>query len=165
MFAYQYADVLPDILTLAKGLGGGFPVGAVLAKKEVADAFQFGDHGTTFGGNPLACSAAFATLKTIIEDDLLSEVNKKSGYFIEKLHSLAAKHQVIKNIRGKGLMIGVELSVKGKDLVIKLMNKGVLANVTSDYVVRFLPPLTISLEEMDIIIARLDDSLKELASE
>ncbi len=152
MFAYQYADIVPDILTLAKGLGGGVPIGAVVAKENVAAAFQPGDHGTTFGGNPLAASIAYTTLKTIIEEDLCHEVLQKSEYFVNKLKLLAEKHAIIREIRGKGLMLGVDLKESGKALVPEMAKHGVLANCTADTVIRFLPPLIISTSEIDRIV-------------
>lgn len=161
MFAYQYANIVPDILTLAKGLGGGVPIGAVVAKEEVASAFQPGDHGTTFGGNPLAASIAYTTLKTIIEEDLCQQVQQKSEYFVNKLKQLAARHQVIKEVRGKGLMLGIDLQEPGKALVPKMAELGVLANCTADTVIRFLPPLVIDYTEIDKIIEVFDTVLSE----
>lgn len=161
MFAYQYADIVPDILTLAKGLGGGVPIGAVVAKAEVASSFQPGDHGTTFGGNPLAASIAYTTLKTIIEEDLCQQVQQKSEYFVEKLNQLAEKHQVIKEVRGKGLMLGVDLKEPGKELIPKMAELGVLANCTADTVIRFLPPLIISHAEIDQIVDVFDTVLSD----
>jgi len=161
MFAYQYADIVPDILTLAKGLGGGVPIGAVVAKENVASAFQPGDHGTTFGGNPLAASIAYTTLKTIIEEDLCQKVQQKSEYFVNKLNQLAAKHTVIKEIRGKGLMLGIDLKEPGKALVPEMAKHGVLANCTADTVIRFLPPLIIDYSEIDQIVKVFDTVLSE----
>ncbi|MGK7394794.1 MAG: aspartate aminotransferase family protein [Candidatus Cyclobacteriaceae bacterium M3_2C_046] len=161
LFAHQDYGVKPDILTLAKGLGGGIPIGAVLAKKEVAEAFDFGDHGTTFGGNPLACAAAIATLKTIISENLTQHAREIGDYAMDQLRQMAKRTKSIKQVRGKGLMIGIELAFEGKEVVLKMMEKGVLANVTAGKVIRFLPPLIISRDEMDQILKVFMEALQE----
>ena len=162
MFAFQHFGVTPDILTSAKALGGGFPIGAVLAREEVATAFDYGTHGTTFGGNPLACVAAYATVSTILSENLYSQARQKGDYFIGKLKEAARDLCAIKEIRGIGLMIGVELDFKGAEVVTKMMEKGVLANCTEDTVIRLLPPLTITNDELDRILDVLIQSIEEV---
>lgn len=161
MFAYEHYDILPDILTLAKALGGGFPVGATLVKEKVAEAIQFGDHGTTFGGNPLACSAALASIKAITQGDLLKRTAKLGNKTIKKLKDFAASERCIKEIRGMGLMIGIELNFPGRPIVEKLINKGILGNVTADKVLRLLPPLIIKEKDLDKVVTTLIQTIKE----
>jgi acetylornithine/N-succinyldiaminopimelate aminotransferase len=157
MFAYEHYGVEPDILTLAKALGGGVPIGAVVLKEEISNALSFGDHGTTFGGNPLACSAALAAIEVIeelIKDD---KVIEKGRYFIRKLENIMEKYNFIKDVRGLGLMIGVELEFNGADIVKKMLEKGFLINCTSDTVLRFLPPLVVEQEHIDALVDALDE--------
>ncbi|MFC2170361.1 aspartate aminotransferase family protein [Calditrichota bacterium] len=164
MFAFQHCGVMPDILTSAKALGGGFPIGAVMAREEVASAFDPGIHGTTFGGNPLGCAAAFAAVNTILSENLPERAKENGDYFIEKLRKAAAGSKAIKEIRGIGLMIGIELNFNGGEVVNKMLDKGVLANCTSDVVIRLLPPLIISKSELDIVFEVLMDSISEVES-
>ncbi|MFW6157318.1 MAG: aspartate aminotransferase family protein, partial [Balneolaceae bacterium] len=161
MFAYQHAGIKPDIVASAKALGGGFPIGAVIAREEVASAFEYGDHGTTYGGNPLACAAAFAALSTIVEENLAEQAKKRGLYFKEKFGRVAEGWDAIKEIRGMGLMIGVELNFNGKKVVEQMMKRGVLSNCASDTVMRLVPPLIISEKEIDTIIDVLVESIKE----
>jgi acetylornithine/N-succinyldiaminopimelate aminotransferase len=162
MFAYEHYGVEPDILTLAKALGGGVPIGAVVLKEEIAKALSYGDHGTTFGGNPLACSAALASVEVIeelIKDD---KVIKKGEYFISKLMNLKEKYSFIKEVRGLGLMIGIEIEFNGSEIVKKMLEKGFLINCTSDTVLRFLPPLIVEKEHIDALIDALDEIFAKL---
>jgi len=162
MFAFEHYGVEPDILTLAKALGGGVPIGAVVLKEEIAKALSYGDHGTTFGGNPLACSAALASVEVIeelIKDD---KVIEKGKYFIRKLENLIEKYNFIKEVRGLGLMIGAELEFNGADIVKKMLEKGFLINCTSDTVLRFLPPLIVEKEHIDALINALDEVFTEI---
>ncbi len=161
MFAFQHYDIKPDIITLAKGLGGGFPIGAVLVSNKLKDVLKFGDHGTTFGGNPLACAAALATLKTIINDDLLSHIAKMGKYLQQELWNLHNHHKCIKEVRGMGLMVGIEISINAKEIVKKMIKKGVLINCTSDRVIRLVPPLIIEKNEIDIVVNTLSEALYE----
>jgi len=162
MFAFQHFGVTPDILTSAKALGGGFPIGAVLAREEVATTFDYGTHGTTFGGNPLACAASLAAVNAILEEDLPAQAQVKGNYLVEKLKTAAREISYIKEIRGLGLMIGIELDFNGADVVNRMMEKGVLANCTEDTVIRLLPPLTITNDELDRILDVLIQSIKEV---
>lgn len=159
LFAYQVYGVEPDIMTLAKGLGGGVPIGAFLAKGEVAAALKPGDHGSTFGGNPLATAAATAVLETILADGFLAGVKEVAGYFTAKLEELAAKHPVVKEVRGKGLLLGMELEVAAGDVVNDCREKGLLINCVAEKVLRFLPPLIITKADVDEAVAILDQAL------
>ena len=143
-FAFQHFGVLPDIMTLAKTLGGGFPIGAMVAKKDVCDLLVPGTHASTFGGNPLACSAAIAVMETIEQEKLLDNVRDLSGWFIQELKKLQKEFSVIKEIRGTGFMIGMELTVKGTGFVNRCRNNGLLLNCTHDTVIRIMPPLGIT---------------------
>ena len=157
LFAHELFDVKPDIMTMAKGIGGGVPMGGILATEKVASAFVPGDHGTTFGGGPLVCAAANAVLDTIEEDNLLDNVNEVGNYFIEELKKL--DKEIISDVRGKGLMVGLELTKPGAEYVDKLREKGFLINCTADKVIRFVPPLIITKEDIDEFVKALDEIL------
>jgi acetylornithine/N-succinyldiaminopimelate aminotransferase len=157
LLAWQHTGVKPDIMTLAKGLGGGVPIGAILASEKVLKAFGPGDHGTTFGGNPLACAAANATLSVLVEEDLPGNAAKMGSYMTEALNGLKAKYPaLITGVRGQGLMIGMKLTKPGKDLVNACMAAGALINCTAGDVLRFVPPLNITKAHVDEMIAILD---------
>lgn len=162
LFAYQYYNIIPDILILAKALGGGVPIGAVLAKNEIAEVFHYGDHGTTFGGNPLACAAALATVQTIIGEELPDKAEKKGQYFRRKLEEINKNNIHIADIRGMGLMIGIELTLNTRSIVLKMFEKGVLANNIGENIIRFVPPLVITYGDLDKIIEILKESIEEI---
>lgn len=163
MFGYEHFGIEPDIFTLAKALGGGFPIGALCAKEPYASAFEPGDHGSTFGGNPLACSAGFAALSTIINDNLCDNSAIMGEYFINELNSLKEKHDIIKEVRGKGFMIGVELSQpKAVEIKLKCLEAGYLIGSVGENIIRMLPPLIITKEDIDGYIAALDKVLSEI---
>jgi len=163
MFAYQYYNVEPDILTLAKSLGGGLPIGALIAKEKVASSFKPGDHGTTFGGNPVACAVALANLKILKEENLIAKCQEKGEYFKKKLEELKEKHpEYIKEIRVLGLMVGLEIKKDGPEIVKKCLEKRVLINCTAGNVLRFLPPLIVKEEEIDYLIEVLDKVFKKI---
>ncbi|MEX2347477.1 MAG: aspartate aminotransferase family protein [Balneolaceae bacterium] len=162
MFAYQHYGIEPDILTLAKALGSGFPIGAVAAKDKFMSAFDYGDHGTTYGGNPLACAAALETIKTILDEDISKMARIRGDYIMTRMGDLSTNWNAIKNVRGMGLMIGVELNFAGTKVVEEMMKRGVLSNCASDTVIRLVPPLTISKEEIDKVIDVLVESIKEV---
>jgi acetylornithine/N-succinyldiaminopimelate aminotransferase len=162
MFAYQNYDIQPDIVASAKALGSGFPIGAVLAKENFARAFGYGNHGTTYGGNPLACAAALETLKVIEEEDICEMARVRGEYMTTRLRDLSNNWPAIKDVRGMGLMIGVELSFPGADVVVEMMKRGVLSNCASDVVIRLVPPLIITKEEIDKVIDVLVESIKEV---
>lgn len=164
LFAYEHFGIEPDIMTLAKGLGGGIPIGAILTREEIARAFAPKSHASTFGGNPVACAAAVATLETVLEDGyLLDYCQRISKYFIKKLEGLKEKYpEKIKEIRGMGLLIGVELTQDGTQIVKKCMEKGLLIGTAGDgSVLRFTPPLIIEKDDVDVAISILDKALKE----
>ncbi len=162
LFAYQYENIKPDAVIIGKALSGGFyPVSAVLSNKEVLGVFHPGDHGSTFGGNPLAAAVARESIKVLIEENLIENSFKLGEYFREKLRAVKSKH--IKEIRGKGLFIGVELYPEAKGarrFCEALMTKGVLCKETHDDVIRFAPPLVITKEEIDWAMERVNEVLE-----
>jgi len=160
MFAKEHFGVEPDIMTLAKALGSGVPIGAILSNEKVSSAIEFGDHGTTFGGNPLVCAASLATIDIIETENLLKQAEEKGNWLKEKI--AATKNPDIKEIRGKGLMIGVEFNFETKPLVLKMLENGVLANATADKVLRLVPPLNVSYEDLEKAMEVLEKSLKEI---
>lgn len=157
LFAYEHYGVKPDIITLAKALGGGFPIGAMLARGEAARIFQPGDHASTFGGNPLACAAALATLEEIIEGEVVEYTNSVGEILCTELEKLREKYDYVKEIRGKGLLIGMELSIEGKRIVDGCQEKGLLINCVGGHVLRFIPPLTVSSTEVRQAVTILDE--------
>lgn len=159
-FAYQNYQVEPDIVTLAKALGGGFPIGAMLAKDEVAAVFQPGDHASTFGGNPLASRAALAAMDVLLHDGIMENTRQVGQYMKQRLTELAEKHSCVKEVRGLGLMLGLELTKEGKDIVASCLEQGLLINCTNGNVLRFLPPLIISPAEVDQAIDTLDKAMQ-----
>ncbi|MFP4089863.1 MAG: acetylornithine transaminase [Cyclobacteriaceae bacterium] len=164
-FAFQGYGVMPDIMSLAKALGGGFPIGAVLARQKTAEALDYGDHGTTFGGNPLACAAALATIRVIEEDKLFDKAYVNGANIMKRLQAEAAHQPIIKEVRGRGLMIGVELSIPSRPVVMKMMEKGVIANAIGEQVVRLVPPLVISMEELNKVVDVMLEALQEVEKE
>ena len=159
LFAYEHYGITPDIMTLAKPVGGGLPLGVTLATEKVAQVFQPGSHASTFGGNPVACSAGVATLKVILEENLVERAHVLGDYLVNKLCELRRKHPAIIDVRGKGLMVGIELSSPCKEIVKQCVLKGVLLNCTAETFIRFLPPLIVTEEEIDTGIAVLDEVL------
>ncbi|MDO8552813.1 MAG: acetylornithine transaminase [bacterium] len=159
MFAYQNLAIVPDILTLAKSLGGGFPIGATLAKASIADTLGPGTHGTTFGGSPLACAAGLAVFKAIKKEKLLKNAVVLGAYLQKKLNELKKKHSVIREVRGVGLMLGVELTTEGKKIYEECLKKGLLINCTQENVLRIMPPITVTKSEIDKAISILDKVL------
>jgi len=163
MFAYQHYKVKPDILTLAKPLGGGLPLGALIAKEEVASVFKPGDHGTTFGGNPVACAAALAFLEVLQQNNLVAKCAQKGDYFREKLEALRLKYpDLISEVRVIGLMVGLEVVKDGPKIVQKMFEEGILINCTAEKVLRFLPPLIVKEQEIDLFISCLDKVMAEI---
>ena len=146
MFAYQHYGVVPDILTMAKGPGGGVPVGAIHAKNFLPEFFPRGTHGTTFGGNHLVCAAVTAVLRQMAAKGFLANVNAASAWLFEELDRLRKQFGFIREVRGMGLHIGIELDRPGTPLVNRALEKGLIINCTADKVIRIMPPLTISLK-------------------
>lgn len=157
MFAYEHYGIEPDIMTLAKALGNGLPIGAMLAREEIAEAFTPGSHATTFGGTPLITAASLEVLDIIEREDLLRQCRETGAYFRDQLLGLKDRHPVIEEVRGKGLMLGMKLSQKGAPIVDSCMECGFLINCTQENVLRFVPPLLISKEEIDSLIQCLDN--------
>ncbi|TCO71062.1 aspartate aminotransferase family protein [Marinisporobacter balticus] len=162
LFAYQSFGVIPDIICMAKGLGGGFPIGATLANEKSASAFVPGDHGCTFGGSPLACAVSLAVLEELVDNGIIHGVNEKSKYFVEKLKILQNKYPVIESIQGMGLILGIKVNIDPKMIVGKCFEKGLLLVGAGKDVVRILPPLNVKNEEIDQCITILQDALKEV---
>lgn len=160
-FAFQHSAITPDVVTLAKGLGSGVPIGACLAKGTAAEVFKPGNHASTFGGNPLACAAALTTLKVIEDEDLLRNATEVGDFMRAMFKAELAGLPGVKEIRGQGLMIGIELARPCGELVKEALKKGLLINVTSDKVVRLLPPLVIQRSEAEQVVKTLSPMVKE----
>lgn len=155
LFAFEYEGVRPDLVIIGKALSGGFyPVSAVLSRKEILGVFKPGDHGSTFGGNPLAAAVARASLEVLIEENMIENSYKLGEYFIEKLKQIKSKHMV--EIRGKGLWIGVELDTPARPYCEKLKDEGILCKETHEYVIRFAPPLAITKDIIDWACERIE---------
>ena len=156
LFAHELFGLDADIMTVAKGIGGGFPMAAFLAKEDVSGGFVPGDHGTTFAGSPLAGAAANAVFDAFEEEGIVENSKKMGEYFIEKLNPLKDKYDFIADVRGAGLLIGVELNFEGADIVGKMLEEGFLINCTAGNVLRFAPPLVVKKEEIDALVEALD---------
>lgn len=158
LFGYQHYGVEPDIFTLAKALAGGIPIGALCAKEHVAAAFEPGDHGSTFGGNPLACAAGLAVMQTVLESNLAANAEETGNYLQDKLKKLSEKYSIISEIRGLGLMIGIQLSEdKAQEIKNKLFEKGFLVGNVGSNVIRLLPPLIITRDDADTFITAFEE--------
>ena len=165
-FAYENYGIKPDIVTLAKGLAGGVPIGAFIVTDKVAAAFKPGDHGTTFGGNPLACAAANVVLDTVPKDEFLKNIQAVGKYFKDKLQELAKKYpKFIVDVRGEGLILGAELknADHGRDIVNDCLAKGLIINCTAGKVLRFIPPLIITTAQIDEAFAVMDEVIGKYA--
>jgi predicted acetylornithine/succinylornithine family transaminase len=164
LFAHEHSGVSPDIMTIAKGLGGGVPIGAMLATDNIASAFQPGNHATTFGGNPLVCAAAIATLETILEDGfILDQCNRMGQYLKDRLGDLKTKFpDLVRDVRGAGLMIGMEMTGACDSIVKACLEKGVLINCTAGNVLRFIPALTVQKKDIDQLIKVIEDIFNKL---
>jgi acetylornithine/succinyldiaminopimelate/putrescine aminotransferase len=164
LFAHEHFGISPDIMAISKGLGGGVPIGAMLATDKVASGFQPGSHATTFGGNPLVCAAAVATLETLREDGfILDQCNRMSQYFLKKLNSLKEQFpNIIQEVRGVGLMVAIELSMECNFIVNECLEKGILINCTAGNVLRFIPPLIVQRKDIDKLIRVLYGILLKL---
>jgi len=158
-FAFHHENLDPDVITVGKALSGGFyPVSAVLARKDVLDVFNPGEHGSTFGGNPLGCAVARAALKVMVEENLVERSAKLGEYFLNKLKTIKSPH--IKEVRGLGLFIAIELDKKARPFCEKLQEEGVLAKETHDFIIRIAPPLVITEEELDFAFDKIKKVLE-----
>jgi acetylornithine/N-succinyldiaminopimelate aminotransferase len=160
-FGYQHYDVTPDIITLAKALGGGVAIGAMMARPEIAKSLVPGTHASTFGGNSLACAAAIAVIEAIEEEKLLDNANVLGAYTRSKLEQLKEKYPIVDHIRGKGLMLGLQLNMPGATIVNQCLEKGLRINCTQETVLRMMPSMTVTQDEIDAAIAILEEVLGE----
>ena len=163
LFAYEHFGMVPDIMTLAKALANGLPMGAMLAKEEVAASFTPGSHASTFGGTPLVSAAALRAVKILLEEGVLRNCEKVGQYFKDRLLELKSKYAFIQDVRGKGLILGLDLSCDGVSIVKACMERGFLINCTQEHILRFIPPLIIQEAQIDSLIVCLDNVFKETA--
>jgi acetylornithine/N-succinyldiaminopimelate aminotransferase len=159
LFAYQHFDVEPDILTMAKSLGGGLAIGAFAVKREYCDVLPSGSHGSTFGGNPVACSAGVAVINAIADENLLENAAKMGDYLREKLEVLKAKYKIIKEVRGIGLMIGMELAKPGAGIVDRCRERRVLINCTHKNVLRLMPAINVTKDQIERVIKVIEEAI------
>ena len=164
MFAFQHSEITPDVMTLAKGLGNGVPIGACLAHGAAANLFKPGNHATTFGGNPLVCSAALAVIQTLEQQDLPARSARLATRMLENFHANLSESAAIRGIRGKGMMFGIELDRPCGELVTRALEAGLLINVTAENVIRLLPPLILNEEEADQIVERVCKLIAEFTA-
>ncbi|AOZ75025.1 acetylornithine aminotransferase [Clostridium pasteurianum] len=162
LFAYQKYDVVPDVICMAKALGGGFPIGAVLAKEKAASAFVPGDHGNTFGGNPMGTAIGLCILNELIDGKIIDSVDEKGVYIKSKLVKFQEKYNCIKEIRGMGLLIGIQVNVDTKMIINKCFEKGLLVITAGADVVRILPPLNVDKKDIDDALGILEEVFKEI---
>lgn len=158
LFAWQSFGVRPDVFTLAKSVAGGLPLGATVAAAHCASALGYGDHGSTFGGNLVSCAAALAML-TFLSPARLAHVRKTGELFMRQLRELQGRYPCIKEVRGRGLMVGVELAFAGKDVVQFCLNNGLIINCTQDTVLRFLPPLIVDAANVTTVVDTIEGAL------
>jgi predicted acetylornithine/succinylornithine family transaminase len=164
LFAYEHTKLIPDILTLAKSLGGGLPLGAMLVSQSLENVLKAGDHGTTFGGNPLAAASGLASFQILSNESMILEVQEKSKWLFQELNQLKSKYSIIKEIRGKGLMIGVEVGEFAEQIKREAFAKNVLLNITNQTVIRLLPPLNISYKDLKVFLNTFENVLITLKS-
>ena len=162
LFAYEHEGIEPDVMTLAKALGGGFPIGACLAKREVADLLQPGDHASTFGGNFLACSASLATLTLLIDEGLLKESAAVGEYFLKSLAALKKTCKIVQDVWGKGMMLGLRFNHEIPDLVMQFLKAGLVVNSPQGNLMRLVPPLILKKSQVDEAIIILEKVFKNL---
>ena len=162
LFAYEHEGIEPDILTLAKSLAGGVPIGALLMRDEVAKSFEPGDHASTFGGNFLATAAGVAALNALLDEGMLENCQTVGVYFLSTLEGLKKRFSFIQEVRGRGLILGLELKMEGTEIVKEMMKKGFLINCTMNHVLRFLPPLIVTREEIDQMVKALEEVFEKI---
>ena len=163
LFAHELFKTKPDIMTLAKALGGGMAIGAMAATNRIMKSFVPGTHASTFGGNPLTCSAALASLKVITKKGFLKKTSDTGKYFLKCLENLAYQHSIIKEVRGKGMILAIELHKPGNEIVMDCMKNGFLINCIKQNVLRFLPPLNVTKKDIDRLIPVLSDGINKLS--
>ena len=163
-FCFQHESIQPDVLITAKGLGNGMPIGACMATKEVADLFSPGSHGSTFGGNPLACRAALTTIETIEKNKLIDNASQLGSYVVSALKEKLSSNTMVKDVRGKGLMIGIEMTLPCDELVDSCLKQKLLINVTSERVIRLLPPLIFDKSNADTMIEILVNCIEDFST-
>lgn len=156
-FAFQHSNIAPDVMTLAKSLGNGVPIGACVANEKAASVMKPGSHGSTFGGNPLACAAALAVISTIEKDQLLSNADELGNYLLKELSNKLGSSLGVREVRGKGLMIGIELEQNCSELVSRALEQGLLISVQAENVIRLLPPVTINKDHADTITTKISE--------
>lgn len=161
-FAYEHYGITPHIITVAKGLGNGLPVGAMIGAKKLNQFFDPGSHGSTFGGNPLAMAAVQAVLQTVFDDTFLNEVTEKGNYLLNALHDQIGDVAIVSEIRGKGLMVGIECNEDVSELIPHLIEKGLLVLPAGSNVIRLLPPLTVTEHEMDLAVGLISEALTKV---
>jgi len=157
LFAYEHFGIAPDIMTLAKALANGLPIGAMLAREEVADAFGPGSHASTFGGTPVVTAASLEVVRVLLEENIIDHCKKIGAYFKERLAWLKNRHELIEDVRGMGLLLGMKLKIEGDQIVASCMEKGFLINCIQGNILRFIPPLIIEKQEIDALVACLDE--------
>jgi len=163
LFSYQWSNMKPDILTTAKGIGGGFPIGACLVTNEASKGMKFGSHGSTFGGNPLACSVANKALEIISKKSFLNQVNQKSAFLIKELENIKNSHlDLIEEIRGRGFMLGIKARISNSILIDKLRNNGLLVVGASENVIRILPPLNVTIKDLGVALKIIKKTCMEI---
>lgn len=161
LFAYEQEGIIPDIITMAKAMGNGFPLGATLAGEKVAAAFEPGSHASTFGGNPLGMAAARATLEILLSEGIIQECRNRGSYLMARMQELQARHKLIKEVRGRGLLVGVELNREAAVIIARAMKRGLLIASAGPNVLRFVPPLIATKQDIDQATAILDEVFKE----
>lgn len=159
LFAYEHFGIAPDIMTLAKALANGLPIGAMLAREEVAHAFGPGSHASTFGGTPVVTAASLEVVRVLSEENIMDHCKKTGDYFKERLAWLKNRHELIEDVRGMGLLLGMKLKIEGDQIVASCMEKGFLINCIQGNILRFIPPLIIEKEDIDALVACLDEIL------
>jgi acetylornithine aminotransferase len=161
LFAYEHFGITPDIMTLAKALGNGLPIGAMVAKEYLKDSFGPGSHASTFGGTPLVTSGAVSVIKSLLNDGWIDNAREMGDYFKARLIKLQERHRIIKEVRGLGLILGILLDIEGAHFVTACMEKGFLINCAQQTVLRFVPPLILGKKEIDALIDCLDETFGE----
>jgi len=164
LFAYEHFGVEPDIMTLAKALANGLPIGAMLAKEKIAEAFGPGSHASTFGGTPIVTAAALEVCRTLVEENIIDQGRAAGEYFKDRLFQLRERHACVEDVRGVGLLLGMKLKFNGASIVTQCMQRGFLINCIQDSILRFIPPLIIKQEEIDALISCLDELLDDASN-